>query len=263
MDGATIARGRLSPQAALLPVAALALVALLALWLLGRSPYGHLLHHDGVAAADAPATVVLVLPAVGWTLMVVALMLPTALPLLNAFARVVAGRATRRRLVSLAAVGFLATWVAFGQLLFAADLLLVHSLVDRVDWLQAHSYLVGAATLAGAGLYQFSSLKTRCLTRCRTPASFLYGRWTGGRRAAAESFEVGTAYGLSCLGCCWTLMLVMFAAGAGNLGWMLALGAVMGLEKNSAWGTRLTYPLGALLLASALLVLITERTAFT
>jgi predicted metal-binding membrane protein len=74
------------------------------------------------------------------------------------------------------------------------------------------------------------------------------GRWRG-PSPAREAFRLGVAHGLFCVGCCWSLMLLMFAVGVGSLGWMLAVGAVMATEKNVAWGRRLSAPLGIVLLA--------------
>ena len=115
-----------------------------------------------------------------------------------------------------------------------------------VRWICSHRCSRLAATLLLAGLYQLTPLKYHCLDRCRSPISFLAEHWRG-RSETAEAFRLGFRHGLFCLGCCWSLMLVMFAVGVGNLGWMLLIGAIMGAEKNLAWGRRLSLPLGALL----------------
>ena len=102
-------------------------------------------------------------------------------------------------------------------------------------------------TLIFAGLYQFSPLKYHCLDKCRSPLSFITQYWTG-RHEAVAAFRLGVHHGLFCLGCCWSLMLVMFAVGTGSLAWMLALGAVMAIEKNLPWGRRLSRPVGLTLI---------------
>ncbi|MCH7577715.1 MAG: DUF2182 domain-containing protein, partial [Chloroflexi bacterium] len=79
--------------------------------------------------------------------------------------------------------------------------------------------------------------------------------WLGNRQQA-QAFRLGVHHGIFCVGCCWSLMLLMFAVGVGNLGWMLVLGTVMAVEKNLPWGRRLSAPLGVALLAGALLVLL-------
>ena len=75
------------------------------------------------------------------------------------------------------------------------------------------------------------------------------GGWRGGR-GERDAFRLGVRHGLFCLGCCWSLMLLMFAVGVGNLAWMLALAAVMAVEKNASWGRRLSVPLGIVLVCT-------------
>jgi predicted metal-binding membrane protein len=79
-----------------------------------------------------------------------------------------------------------------------------------------------------AGLYQFSALKAACLRACQRPFSFFFLNWTD---RAAGVFRLGLRQGLYCLGCCWAMMLLMFAAGAMNVAWMALLGLVMTIEK--------------------------------
>jgi predicted metal-binding membrane protein len=88
--------------------------------------------------------------------------------------------------------------------------------------------LLSGAALVGAGLYQFSSLKHACLTRCQRPFPFFFTRWTNEPRGV---FRLGLLQGSYCLGCCWAMMLALFAAGAMNAVWMAALGVIMTVEK--------------------------------
>lgn len=141
-------------------------------------------------------------------------------------------------------------WAAFAPLALLADAG-VHALVDRWPWLAARPGLVLGTTLALAGLLQFSRVKNACLTACRNPVGFL---WQHYRRGAAAAWLVGARHGLSCLGCCWALMLVMFGTGVGSLAWILALTAVMVVEKTTRWGARLVVPVGVALLAAGLAV---------
>ena len=104
-----------------------------------------------------------------------------------------------------------------------------------------------------AGLYQFSPLKYRCLDECRSPLGFVLNRWRGVAERR-EAFGLGIAHGLFCVGCCWSLMLVMFAVGLGSLAWMLVLGVITAIEKNVPWGRRLARPLGVVLLLAGLSV---------
>jgi predicted metal-binding membrane protein len=85
--------------------------------------------------------------------------------------------------------------------------------------------------LAGAGLFQFSRLKYHCLDKCRTPYGFIVQHWHG-PQPSRSAFQLGFDHGLYCVGCCWAIMLLMFVVGTGNVGWMLALGAVMAVERT-------------------------------
>jgi predicted metal-binding membrane protein len=231
-----------------------------ALWLWEQSPYGRYLDHPrwteiGVAAAICRALpagdviLPLVLYAGGWLLMTAAMMLPTALPLFRRFARLVHARPDRRRLIELLIAGYLLAWAGFG---IAAHLLdaAVHGVARQSDWLMLNGWVLGAVVLAGAGLFQFSRLKYHCLDRCRTPLGFIAQHWRG-TAPLRRALQLGLDHGLYCVGCCWAIMLLMFIVGTGNVGWMLALGAVMAVEKNAPWGARLSRPLGAALIAGA------------
>jgi predicted metal-binding membrane protein len=188
----------------------------------------------------------------GWTLMVVAMMLPSSLPLVLMFSVITRQRQDRLALVGLLLLGYLSTWASFGAAIHAGDLGL-HAVVRQIDGLSSHAWLIGAATLIAAGLYQFSSLKYRCLEKCRSPLSFITEHWRG-RGERGHAFRLGVHHGLFCVGCCWLLMLLMFAVGVGSLGWMLSLGAVMAVEKNVRWGRRISAPLGVALVAAGIAV---------
>jgi len=99
----------------------------------------------------------------------------------------------------------------------------------------------------------FSPLRDRCLDECRSPLGFVLNRWRG-TSERREALLMGVAHGAFCVGCCWTLMLLMFPFGAGSLAWMLVLGIVMAIEKNVPWGSRIGRPLGVVLLAMGLVV---------
>ena len=222
-------------------------LAWLALVVGGQSPYGRFLDHKNLDLVRVEGGPALLLFVVGWIVMIVAIMLPTSLPLLVLFHQIVRQRADRRQVISLLLLGYVSVWTVFGIVVHAGDAML-HALVASQTWLSDRAFLIGAATLLLAGAYQFTPLKYHCLDRCRSPLAFIVGRWRG-RQPAAEAFRLGVAHGLFCVGCCWSLMLLMFAVGVGSLGWMLVLGAVMATEKNVSWGRRLSAPLGALLLA--------------
>ena len=251
-----------------LPVlGALVGLAWLALWAWARSPYGRYMDHGDWTASGPAAFLCRVVPAgdivvpatlygVAWILMTTAMMLPSTLPLFAAFDRLVAQRPDHARLLTLLGLGYLAVWGAFGLLAHALHAALL-AWVDKVPALAWHSWLIGAAIIAIAGAFQFSKLKHRCLDKCRTPMSFVIEHWRG-RAHARQAFLLGAHHGLFCVGCCWALMLLMFAVGAGSLGWMLLLAAVMAVEKNMPWGRHLSTPLGVALLAWAALLVASQ-----
>jgi predicted metal-binding membrane protein len=185
----------------------------------------------------------------GWTLMCVAMMLPTSLSVLATFRVLAAGRPNRRTLVALVVTGYLH---GVGGVRAAG--------VRRASGAGAgedgHRVGVGpagsSALLVLAGAFQFSSRKYRCLDQCRSPLGFVLG-YGQGRREKRQAFGLGFDHGVFCVGCCWALMLLMFLAGAHHV-WMLGLGSVMAVEKNAPWGRRLSAPLGAVLIAAGLVV---------
>lgn len=235
---------------------ALVLLAWYALWLWGQSPYGHVLLHAPMhlrMAARNPWRFGAIF-VIGWTLMTVAMMLPTTFPLILLFRRIVRGRATAAWLLLLLVFGYLASWLLCGVLLQMVNWM-VQSGVAHLSWSAWSVGLTGAVILCIAGLYQFSSLKYACLEKCRSPLAFITSRWQGGNESL-QALRIGVEHGLFCVGCCWSLMLLMFLVGAGNLIWMLLLGVIMAVEKNSPWGRRLSAPLGVLLLVGSVAVLI-------
>lgn len=230
------------------------------LWIWAGSPYGRYLDHGdwtriGIAGAICSAlpSGSVLLPAFlyvgGWVLMLMAIMLPTTLPLLEIFRRLVRRRDNRHLLLGLVILGYLAAWVGFGLAAHGADLVLYWIVTDNA-WLTYNGWAIGAAVLALAGAYQFSRLKYACLDKCRSPLAFVMEHWRG-RREHRQALHMGFRHGLFCVGCCWTLMLLMFIVGTGSVGWMLVLGALMAMEKNVPWGRRIGKPLGFVLFGLA------------
>ena len=229
---------------------ALAVAAWLALWLWGASPYARYLHHDGDVG---PLAVRASLFVTGWVLMIVAMMLPSSVPLVMTFGALVRRRRRPGALVGLLLAGYLAVWTAFGLAAWVFDRG-IHAAVDALPWLADHPELILGATLLGAGLWQFSPLRDRCLDECRSPMGFVMNRWRGVSEAR-EAFAMGLAHGAFCVGCCWSLMLVMFGVGVSSVSAMLALGGLTAIEKNLPWGRRLTRPLGVALVLAAVYVI--------
>ena len=241
-------------------LAALAVAAWLALWWWAQSPYGRWLEHDDWTASGPAAALCRFVPggswllpaaaaSTAWVLMIAAMMLPTTLPLVDSFERMTRQRADGARLLALVVLGYVAVWALFGLAAHVLDAGL-RALAAESTWVGQHAHWVGIAIVAGAGAFQFSALKYRCLEKCRTPLSFVFEHWHG-VSPQREALALGAHHGLFCVGCCWALMLLMFAVGTGSLGWMLVLAIVMAIEKNLPWGRRLSTPLGAALLGWA------------
>jgi predicted metal-binding membrane protein len=238
----------------LVSMALLSALAWLALLLWGASPYAWLLNHQALDTVPAQSVGRLLIVVSGWSVMTVAMMLPTSLPLINLFAALTRQHPGHSRLVGLLIAGYLSVWSFFGLLVHVADLGL-HLAVATAPMLRDPAGLLGAGTLLIAGVYQFTPLKRRCLEQCRSPFSFVMSHWHG-RQPLTEALWLGLHHGLYCLGCCWSLMLLMFAVGVGNVAWMLALGAVMATEKNLPQGRLLSAPLGIVLLGAGTFVLL-------
>jgi predicted metal-binding membrane protein len=231
----------------------LVVVAWLALWVWGASPYGRFLSHDSLGELHLGSDLALMaLFAAGWTLMTTAMMLPTTLPLIALFHRFTARRDDHLRLVLLLVGGYLGVWSLFGIFVHLVDLGL-HGVVQQIAWLESNHRAIGSVTLALAGLYQFTSLKYKCLDKCRSPMSFIVEHWRG-RGEAKQALLLGVHHGIFCIGCCWALMLLMFAVGTGSVAWMLVLGGIMAVEKNASWGRRLSMPLGVLLIGLSIVL---------
>ena len=147
-----------------------------------------------------------------WTVMMAAMMLPSAAPIVLLYGR----RATTPD-STLLMVGYLLTWALVGLAAYAVDM----RVMDPPD-------LAVAAVLVGAGIYQFTPLKSACLRRCRNPVDFLVTHWHAGRWGG---LRLGAEHGAYCVGCCWGLMAVLVVAGAMGLVWVIAIAAVVAAEK--------------------------------
>ena len=159
-----------------------------------------------------------------WLIMMVAMMLPAASPVVALYAL-----AARRGVVAAVPVfvaGYLCVWALTGLPAYAVAEALSEPLMDGEPWV---ARLVGG-TLLGAAAYQLSPLKDVCLRRCRSPLSFYLSR-TGSLAAPHRAFAAGAQHGLYCLGCCWALMAVLVVVGGMQLGWALALALVISAEK--------------------------------
>jgi predicted metal-binding membrane protein len=211
-----------------------------------------LIQHDALADEASPPWGTLLVLVVTWQLMIAAMMLPSALPLLALFDAASAGQFRPATLRAAVIAGYASVWTVFGAAALAGDLA-VHRTVEGWPALSAHADLLTGAVLLVAGLFQFSALKTRCLTVCRHPGAFILSHY---RRGTAGAFRLGAGHGLFCVGCCWALMLVTFALGAASLVVMAAVTALMVVEKTAKRGARVTAPAGLALIALGVLAVV-------
>jgi predicted metal-binding membrane protein len=194
-----------------------------------------LLHHDTlIEHSGLPLWASLVIFLVAWQAMTAAMMLPSSLPMIRLFGKASANQERPGRAMAAFLGAYALVWTGFGTVAFLGDAAL-HRMVDRTPWLAAHPWLIGGSVLGLAGLFQFSALKDKCLSECRHPGAFLLQHYGRGARAA---FRLGRKHGVFCLGCCWALMLLMFAVGVAHLWWMAALAALMVYEKVGRNGDR-------------------------
>jgi predicted metal-binding membrane protein len=186
-----------------------------------------------------------------WAVMMAAMMLPSALPMVLAFSDLSLRSGERARGQSFVAA-YMLIWVGFSVV--ATGFQWVLHLVKWVNpMLVSTSPLLTAALLMVAGVYQFSPLKRACLSQCRTPFGFLLGEWRAGTGGA---FVMGLRHGLLCVGCCWALMALLFVGGVMNLAWIAALAIAVAVEKMAPYGDRLGAALGVALLAAGAFKLI-------
>ena len=189
-----------------------------------------------------------------WSAMTLAMMLPSAAPMILTYAEIAetAARKGEQIISPLAiAAGYASVWLAFS---FAAAV--VQIALARPALLEAGtvSGLLAGAILIGAGVYQFSPLKHACLMRCQHPFPFFFANWTTTSRGV---FRLGARQGIYCLGCCWAMMLVMFAVGVMNVIWIAALATVMTVEKLQI-GRRFAYGIGVVLVVGGASVAMTS-----
>lgn len=180
-----------------------------------------------------------------WAVMMAAMMLPSALPMVQAFVRLSLQQGQAARATPFVAA-YLLVWSGFSALAT-----LLQWLLQWMDWVDpmivSTSPLVSGSLLVIAGVYQFSPLKRMCLARCRTPIGFLLAEWKPGRQGA---FTMGLRHGLQCTGCCWAMMLLLFVGGVMNIGWVAALSVAVAIEKLAPRGERVADVLGWLLMAA-------------
>jgi len=184
-----------------------------------------------------------------WIVMMAAMMLPAVSPTVALYSQL-----TRRHGLARPAAftgGYLVVWTAAGAAAYGLFALGRHVLGPDLAWHSGGRWFAGAL-LAAAALYELTPLKDVCLGKCRSPLGFLMGVWRDGLRGAAE---MGAKHGLWCLGCCWALMVALFALGVMSLVWMAVVAALITVEKVLPWRRAAVWSVTAVLLALAVGVL--------
>ena len=187
-----------------------------------------------------------------WAVMMVAMMLPSASPMVLTYARLAGGRdgVTFLRTWMFAA-GYLAVWTAFSIAATVAQLALVRAAVLTNALTVAP--IMGGAILAAAGIYQFTPWKSACLRHCQSPVGFFMTRWRDG---AAGAFHMGLQHGTSCVGCCWMLMALLFVAGVMDLVWVASITIFVLLEKLIPYPRAVSFTAGCALITAGAIVLL-------
>jgi len=191
-----------------------------------------------------------------WIVMMVAMMFPTAAPMITAFARVSATNQRRGQAFVPTWVfvgGYLVVWGVAGLVAYLASLGF-GALAREWMWLQDDAARLGGVVLILAGLYQLSPLKRTCLSKCRSPLAFILTSWRGGYVGA---LRMGAEHGAYCLGCCWMLFAVLFPLGLMNVAAMALVTVLIFTEKSLPLGLRIAQAAAVCLVAyGALVVLI-------
>ena len=190
-----------------------------------------------------------------WAVMMTAMMLPSAAPLLLLYAGALRGRGEPRagRQLFVMAAGYVLVWAGFSIAAAVLQRALASALV-LTPMMEPDTQVVAAIILAIAALYQLTPLKRACLRVCRAPLAYLLQHW---RPGMAGAFRLGVDHGLYCLGCCWALMLLLFAGGVMNLAVIVTLTLWVLVEKLAPFGEWTARVSGVALLALAAWMLLT------
>ncbi|HET9999856.1 MAG TPA: DUF2182 domain-containing protein [Ktedonobacteraceae bacterium] len=189
-----------------------------------------------------------------WIVMMVAMMFPTAAPMILMFTKIYAGKRQQER-------PFVPTWVFVSAYLLVWSLcgIIVYPLALGIEklaaqsmWLMENTARLGGIVLLLAGLYQLSPLKHLCLSKCRTPLQFILSSWHDGYGGA---FRMGLEHGAYCLGCCWLLFVILFPLGIMNIAVMALVTALIYAEKSLPFGRQIGQFAGAGLIVYGILVI--------
>jgi len=187
-----------------------------------------------------------------WAVMMVAMMLPSAAPMLAMYARIASGRAGSHPYhVWMFTAGYFAAWTGFSLAVTALQYPLESASILSPA-LRTGS-VAGGVILTAAGIYQLTPLKNACLKWCRSPIGFFMTNWRDG---AGGAFKMGLDHGVFCTGCCWMLMALLFVAGAMNLLWVAAISILVLLEKAAPYGRAIAYVSGVAMIGAGVVLMI-------
>jgi predicted metal-binding membrane protein len=182
-----------------------------------------------------------------WTVMMFAMMTPSAAPMVLMYSKINRQRQSQQKPVILGTaiffLGYLLVWTAFSA---AATLAQggLHAATLLSPMMETTSPVLGGIILITAGVFQFTRLKYACLSHCRTPLGFLMAEWREGKLGA---LIMGLRHGVFCVGCCWLIMALLFVSGVMNLIWITVIAAYVLVEKLLPGGHKVSWSIGALM----------------
>jgi len=187
-----------------------------------------------------------------WAVMMVAMMLPSAAPVVLIFAGMQRRQSGQRLpfVLLIFVAGYVVVWSGFSAAAAAAQWAL-HQAAMLSPAMKTASPWVGGAILIAAGIYQLTPSKRACLSHCQSPLGFLMSHW---RNGTAGALRMGIAHGAYCVGCCWALMCVLFVVGVMNLVWVAALSVFVLVEKTGLAGQAVARVAGAGMVAAGILI---------
>ena len=183
-----------------------------------------------------------------WMLMTLVMMSTTAVPVLMSL-RSITSNASQQIWWAFV-FGYAVIWLGFA--LAASSLQLTIAELNLFDSQNGLNKILSGGLLITAGLYQFPSLKQKCQSECVAPMQFFIRYWRDG---VSGSFKMGLRHGVTCVGCCWALMMLAFVGGLTNIWFMVLSATVMAIEKFPVIGRRITLPLGVLIIIWGVAVL--------
>lgn len=230
------------------------------------SPFPHRnMSHAGMAAVSPwPATVWVIMIAMWW-IMMIAMMLPSAAPMILLYDKVrhadAAGEIPRKLASTGAFIsGYVLVWLGFAVIATVAQWGLERSGLISAATMGSQSRWLSGAVLIGAGLYQFLPVKQACLSQCRAPAMFLSRHW---RPHTPGALRLGALHGAYCVGCCWALMALLFVGGIMNVAWIVALAVLVIVEKLLPAGRWISRGVGCVLIVWGVAAFMIQGSAST